>query len=491
VTEPLSLYLHIPFCDHRCAYCDFNAYAGLEGLMPAYTDALMAEIHVWGEILGSPPRPPAPSPTRGEGVTRIRTSAVVREPLSPRPPRGSKRDTHAALGTRHPALVPTVFFGGGTPSLLPLPMLERVIGAVRECFAVAPDAEWSLEANPGTVDEAYFRGLRALGVNRVSLGVQSFDDEELRRLDRIHDAAAAEAAYHGARAAGFANVSLDLIFGLEGQSLAGWQRNVARALALGPEHLSLYALTIEEGTPLAHRVAKGLAPEPDADLQADMYELAQEQLAAAGYEQYEISNWSKPGFACRHNLVYWRDGEWLGMGAGAHSHLAGMRFAVMNSPAGYIRRVRPNPPAPFPKGKGVIDRSHTQARAGCGSPPLAGEGSGERSVGEGPGGEGQIPALPWIASVERSSPATAMADAAIMALRLSEGLSLTAFRERFGVSFESVYGDVAGDLAGLGLLERADGRVCIPARARLLANEVFARLMPVPGATPRSIQAGH
>jgi oxygen-independent coproporphyrinogen III oxidase len=442
MTHPLSLYLHIPFCDHRCAYCDFNAYAGLDSLMPAYTDALAAEVRAWAQVIADcGPRHAGAGLRSAEarhgrlankGTTGADALANLRHP-----------STGPQSAIRNPQWrVPTVFFGGGTPSLLPLPLLERVITAVREGFTVEPDAEWSLEANPGTVDEAYFRGLHALGVNRVSIGVQSFDDDELRRLDRIHNAATAEAAYRAARTAGFENINLDLIYGLEGQTLDGWRRNVERALALGPEHLSLYALTIEEGTPLAHRVAQGAAPDPDPDVQADMYELAQDRLAAAGYEQYEISNWAKPDHECRHNLVYWRDGEWLGLGAGAHSHLQGMRFAGVKSPAAYIRSVR-------------------------GTEPGVGDGATPHST-----------LLPWITSVERPSPELAMADAAIMTLRLSEGLSLSGFEQRFGVPFEDVYRAVLPELFELGLLERAGGRLRIPPHRRLLASEAFARLMP-------------
>ncbi|MBI2762079.1 MAG: radical SAM family heme chaperone HemW [Chloroflexi bacterium] len=428
--DSISLYLHIPFCDHRCAYCDFNAYAGLETLIPAYVDALGTEVRFWAERLGARP-------------------------------------------------VPTVFFGGGTPSLLPLPLLERTLATIRASFAVDPHAEWTIEANPGTVDQAYFRGLRALGINRVSLGVQSFDDGELKRLDRIHDAATAVAAFEAARAAGFDNLSLDLIYGLEGQTLASWRRNVERAIALEPEHLSLYALTIEEGTPLAHRVSKGQAPEPDPDLQADMYELAQERLAAAGYEQYEISNWAKPGRECRHNLVYWRDGEWLGLGAGAHSHIDDVRFAVMNSPAGYIRRLVAPSPNPAPKGEGSPNRERTKSAAppaqACISPLPFREG--------GPGGVGPS----WLAFSEPQPRPMAMADAAIMALRLSEGLSLSHFESRFGARFEDVYGDTLAYLTDVGMIERTGDRLTIPAHRRLLANEVFARLMPSNDAVPLSV----
>lgn len=392
-TAPLSLYLHIPFCDHRCAYCDFNAYAGLDALIPAYTDAMIREITVWGALLASPP-------------------------------------------------VPTVFFGGGTPSLLPLPLLERIITALRAAFAIDAGAEWSLEVNPGTVDAAYFRGLRTLGINRISLGVQSFDDGELQRLDRIHDAAAATQAYAAARAAGFDNISLDLIFGLEGQTPAGWERNLRRAAALAPEHLSLYALTIEEGTPLARRIARGQAGAPDDDVQADMYEQAQALLAAAGYTQYEISNWALPGRACRHNLVYWRDGEWLGLGAGAHAHLAGHRFAVVASPAAYSRLAGrlAAPPAEW-------------------LPLLTGGG------------------LPWIRSVETPARDRDLADAVAMELRLSEGLDLERFATRWGQRFEALFGSAASELIAQGLLRQCGDRLRIAPERRFVAADIIAQLL--------------
>ncbi|MGH2603356.1 MAG: radical SAM family heme chaperone HemW, partial [Dehalococcoidia bacterium] len=326
----MSLYLHIPFCDHKCSYCDFNSYAGLDRLMPAFTEALVRELRLWAPRL-----------------------------------RGRR--------------VPTVFFGGGTPSLTPLPDLARITQTIRAEYRLDPEAEISLEANPGTVDLAYLRGLREIGINRLSIGVQSLDDGELRMLDRIHDAGTAIEAYEAARAAGFDNVNLDLIFGVAGQTLAGWERTLRRAIALAPEHLSLYALTIEEGTALAAQIARGIAPEPDADLQAAMYERTQDLMAAAGYEHYEISNWCRPGFACRHNLVYWQDGEWLGLGPGAHSHLDGRRFAVVRSPGAYIDRV-------------------AQAN-----------GRGSRAV-------ERTPQIDW---EETPDEATARADAAILALRLS------------------------------------------------------------------------
>ncbi|HEY7294418.1 MAG TPA: radical SAM family heme chaperone HemW, partial [Dehalococcoidia bacterium] len=358
---PLGLYLHLPFCDHKCAYCDFNSYAGLDHLIPAYSDALVRDIVLWRDLAAG--------------------SEVV-----------------------------TVFLGGGTPSLTPLPQLERIFGAVRRSFALAEDTEVTLEANPGTVDAPYLRGLRELGVNRLSLGVQSFDDGELRRLDRIHDAAQAIAAYRAARAAGFENVNLDLIFGLEGQSPDGWRANLRIAAELAPEHLSLYGLTVEPGTKLAWQVEHGATPAPDPDLQADMYEAAAELMAAAGYVQYEISNWSRLGRACRHNLIYWRNEPYLGLGAGAHSRFVGQRFAMVRPPAGYIARVA----------------------TATGGVPAQREPLRSR--------------FPQIGEETAIEPLTDASDTAILGLRLNEGVDLGAFVRRHGARLDDLAGPALADL---------------------------------------------
>lgn len=392
-SAPFGLYLHLPFCDHKCAYCDFNSYAGLDHLIPAYTDALVRDIALWQEL---------------------------------------------AVGRT----VETIFFGGGTPSLTPLPQLERILAAVHDAFDISPIAEATLEANPGTVDELYLRGLRSLGINRLSLGVQSFDDTELSLLDRIHDSGQAEAAYRAARSAGFNDVNLDLMFGLQRQGLAGWRRNLERAIALGPEHLSLYGLTIESGTKLARQVRQGLAPEPDPDIQADMYELADDVMSASGYEQYEISNWSRPGRQCRHNLIYWRNQPYLGLGAGAHSCFLGRRFAMTTAPAAYIAKV-------------------AQAGGGAVSPqtPLSSR-------------------FPHVASDYRLNRLTDASDTAILGLRLNEGLDLPAFERRYGASLDALAGPALSELVQYGLIERDDARLCLTPRGRLLSNEVFLRLLP-------------
>jgi len=388
--------LHIPFCDTKCSYCDFNSYAGMESLIPSYTRALCRELELW----------------------------------SP----------HFAADS-----VQTIFFGGGTPSLTPLPEMAAILATIRASFQIEKDAEISLEANPGTVDTAYLAGLRRLGFNRLSLGVQSFDDAELRALDRIHSAAEAAAAFTAARAAGFENVNLDLIYGLAGQTLAGWRANVDRALQLGPEHLSLYALTIEDGTPLAAAIARGRAPSPDPDLQADMYDLAQEVLAGAGYEQYEISNWSLPGRACRHNLAYWRNARWLGAGAGAHSSLSGCRFSTALSPRAYIRRVEQAVPAAM------------DATANL---------------------DTMLAAMPQVVWREPIDAAMALSDTLILGLRLLEGVSLGAIRQRHGVDPFSVYGEELRECLELGLLKLEGDWLRLRADRLLVASEVFSRLLP-------------
>jgi oxygen-independent coproporphyrinogen-3 oxidase len=353
-----------------------------------------------------------------------------------------------------------LYFGGGTPSLLSLAQVDHILSAIRRTFALAEDAEITLEANPGTVDLAYLQGLRALGVNRLSLGVQSFDEATLRLLGRIHTVAEAVAAYRLARAAGFANVNLDLIiYGLPGQTLAQWRATLAQAVALAPDHLSLYALTLEHDVPLARRIARGELPPLDDDDAAAMYELAEEMLAAASYVHYEISNWTSsrfqvPGFtlnkepgtwnvelACRHNLIYWRNQPYLGFGAGAHS----------SWPAGAL-------PSPGRRGVGVRWRNVLHPA----------EYIAHMQRGEAIAEEVQDLALPAV-----------MAETMILGLRLvQEGVRLADFQQRFGRDVREVYGAQLAELRQLGLLETDDEAVRLTPRGRLLGNEVFQRFLP-------------
>lgn len=380
--QSLGLYVHIPFCERKCPYCDFNTYAGLRNLYAPLARALAQEITRAGKALGHPP-------------------------------------------------ARTIFIGGGTPTVLPVTLLAGITDAIRRAFIVAPDAEITSEANPGTVDRARFAGLRALGINRLSMGAQSFDDEELRFLGRIHSAEDVERAFTAARAAGFDNVNLDLIYGLPGQAARTWGRTLARALALEPEHISCYSLTVEAGTPLARWVAEGSVPPPDDDLAADLYEQTETTLAAAGYEHYEISNWARRQIPhrSRHNLIYWRHEPYLGFGPGAHSSLDGRRWWNLRAPAAYSRRLE--------AGESVVE--------------------GEEAIGD----------------------ALSMGETMMLGLRLlQEGVSKEEFAARHGRRLEEVYATELRELQAWGLLEMLDGRVRLTPRGRLLGNQVFQRFLP-------------
>jgi oxygen-independent coproporphyrinogen-3 oxidase len=404
----LSLYVHIPFCQRKCPYCDFNTYAGLSRLFEPFTAALVAEIKLAGAARGRP-------------------------------------------------AVKTLFLGGGTPTVLPEALLAQIMDACRNAFELLPDAEITSEANPGTVDVSRFAALRELGVNRLSMGVQSFDPAELEFLGRIHSAGEAVEAVHAARAAGFANINLDFIYGLPDQSPATWRRTLEQAIALAPEHISLYSLTIEDGTPFGEWAAAGRLAQPDPDLAADLYEMADE-LLVAGYVQYEISNWAResevsgqrargseiqptainqltnppidiPAFACQHNLTYWRNEAYLGFGPGAHSSEDGRRWAAIRSVPEYIERIN--------HGDSVVD------------------------------------------FVEKIDDRLAMGETMMLGLRLvQEGVTFERFHQRHGRSMLDVFGAEIERLERLGLLERMSDRVRLTRTARLVGNQVFAAFLP-------------
>src|SRR3954447_20867724 len=268
-TDIKHLYIHIPFCHRRCAYCDFNTYANMEDRMAAYVDALCAEIRGWKK---------ADKETRRGGNSELLSGAPLPALATP--------FTRASLR-------PTVFLGGGTPSMLPLPLMEQVLATANELIPLA-GAEVTVEANPGTVlGRDYLRQLRSLGVNRLSMGVQSLHDPTLRVLGRIHTAAEARASYEDARRAGFENINLDFIFGLPGQTIEQWDATLREIGVWQTDHFSLYSLILEPTTPLYAQVVGGRLSVPDEDATADMYERAIDLLGAAGYEQYEISNWAR------------------------------------------------------------------------------------------------------------------------------------------------------------------------------------------------------
>lgn len=396
------LYIHIPFCHRRCSYCDFNTYANMEDRIEAYVQALCAEL----------------------------TMLAAELPLA------SPASTEAA------ALRPTIFLGGGTPTMLSLEQIERVLAAAA---AIVPleSAEVTSEANPGTVlGRDYLRGLRAIGVNRLSMGVQSLHDPTLRVLGRIHTAAEARQSYEDARTAGFESVNLDFIFGLPGQDQAQWEATLAEVIGWGVEHLSLYSLILEESTPLYAQVIGGRVAVPDDDATGAMYEAAIENLGAAGYTQYEISNWALdragsptpasaipgvPALACQHNLAYWLNSDYLAAGAGAHGHVYPQRYYDLLGVDDYIRAVR----------------------------------------------SGRLP----VAETTPLAPADLRAETMFMGLRLNVGVGEAHFAARCGASLDDAYGEALADLVGQGLIERSGGRVRLTPRGRLLGNRVFERFV--------------
>ncbi len=404
---PLSLYLHIPFCTHRCAYCDFNTYAGQESLIPGYVDALCKEIDFVGR--------------------KLRTTKLPNYQT-----------------TAH-----TVFFGGGTPSLLSPTQFELILHSIRDHFTLTEDAEVTIEANPGTVTYGNLLELRRIGINRISYGVQSANSEELRMLERAHDFFDVIEAVASARKAGFDRhsngVNLDLIYGLPEQTFQTWQTTVKRILDLHPEHISAYALTLEHGTPFGRWASKGLLPLPDPDLAAEMYEWASDALEAHGYVQYEISNWSKPGHECRHNLQYWRGLPYLAFGAGAHGYANGYRYSNALRIKTYIDRL-------------------TNYREACPWDPITNY---------------DFPLTPTTINHHKQTLHDDMSEFMMTGLRLTNaGVSENEFQARFGRSIRDVYGREVEELLKLGLLENgAEKGIRLTKRGRLLGNQVFMRFV--------------
>jgi putative oxygen-independent coproporphyrinogen III oxidase len=295
--HPFGIYVHVPFCRTRCGYCDFNTYTAAElgsgASRGSYAGLAVAEIRLARRVLGEQSGP-----------------------------------------------VATVFFGGGTPTLLPPADLTAILAAIAAEFGLAPDAEVTTEANPETVDPAMLAQLRAAGFTRISLGMQSAVPHVLSVLERTHQPGRPEQCVAWARAAGFEHVSLDLIYGTPGESAADWEKSLAAVAAAGPDHISAYALIVEEGTRLAARIHRGELPAPDDDVLADRYLAADAYLGGAGLSWYEVSNWAASDAArCRHNQLYWSGGDWWGIGPGAHSHVGGTRWWNVRHPAAYAARI--------------------------------------------------------------------------------------------------------------------------------------------------------
>lgn len=391
-----GLYLHVPFCRSRCSYCDFNTYVGLDDLFEPYTRALEQEIRLCtGE---------SEKGKGGEGATRSLSPLLTFSP---------------SLQKAH-----TIFFGGGTPSLLSPAQLGRLIRACRDTFDMPADAEITAECNPGTVTLDYLRELRAAGVNRLSFGAQSAQPDELKLLGREHDWSQVETAIHNARDAGFDNLNFDLIFGLPWQSLDSWRSTMQAALALDPDHISLYALTIEVGTPMYDWTRRGEVPFPDPDAAADMYDHAEEAMGSAGFDHYEISNWCKSGRECDHNLIYWRNEPYYGLGAGAHGSTITRRRWNVKRPADYVSR---------------IDRGE--------SVEMNHEDIDER---------------------------TSRGETMMLGLRLlNEGVNVSRFAERYGAPPAHFYARELDEAVSKRLIEITPERICLTEQGRFVSNQAL------------------
>jgi oxygen-independent coproporphyrinogen-3 oxidase len=378
--EPATIYLHIPFCRTKCRYCAFNSHAGREDLIAAYCAALREEIRQMAEL------------------------SWCRE----------RRFF-------------SLYIGGGTPTICSAAQLAGLIGNCLTSFCFTSDPEITVEANPNTLAAAKLAALRAAGVNRLSIGVQSFAPAELCRLGRSHTVEDARQAFSLARDAGFANINLDLMYGLPGQTAADWQQGLEEAAALGPEHLSLYELTVEEGTPLAAMLAKGEMNLPAEDEVADMEEITAGLLAGRGFRRYEISNYAREGYQCRHNINYWQNRSWLGLGAGATGSLSGTRGTNVADPLDYVQRINSGQ-VTYRAMEGLCRQAHFR-------------------------------------------------ETMIMGLRMLAGVSISEMEQRFAISPLAYYGATLQNLLREGLMVQDKGFLRLSAAALPIANRVLAQLV--------------
>ena len=373
------LYIHVPFCQSKCGYCAFASAPPSPEELSEYPELLIRELRS---------RPPASEPLQ------------------------------------------SIYFGGGTPSLLLPEQITVLLGQIADCVGISPQAEITLEANPGTVTFSSLSAFRAGGINRLSLGIQSFDNRLLTTLGRIHTSEQAYRAFQEARTAGFTNISIDLMHSLPGQSLEQWRKELQRALALNPEHISVYGLTVEEGTPFASVYPPDSPTLADEDLSADMYELTDELLTGAGFDHYEIANFCRPGHASRHNCGYWNRDGYLGLGVAAHSFFKvgyGLRCANDTDLESYHQRIHSGKISP-------IDGEHLTMKE-------------------------------------------AMAEFLFLGLRLSAGVSITRFRQEFGQTIQSVYSTEMETLITRELLSQSGTILSLTPRGRLLSNQVFSCLL--------------
>ena len=393
----LALYIHIPFCATKCVYCDFNTYAGIEKLIEPYLKALHTEIQLWGTKLDKPK-------------------------------------------------LSTIFFGGGTPSYLKEDQVAKLIESISQHFQTEDTIEKTLEANPEDICITKLEEYQRSDINRLSIGIQSLDDRLLKLLGRRHDAKSALESINKVIKFGFSNISIDLMYGLPNQSLEDWNETLEIVLSLGLPHLSIYCLGLESGTPMQKSVELGELPKPDPDLAADMYELTTEKLSNLNYRHYEISNWAKAGYESRHNINYWENQPFLGLGPGAHSYISGMRFSNIKSPREYILRLKNNNKS-ISAAKSLKDISQV------------------------------------IDQIENISTTTEILDTLMMGLRLDTGISEKKYFSRFGHSLDKKWHSTITSTVTDGLIKWSEDSnkdlhnrsLQLTEKGKILSNEVLAR----------------
>ena len=391
--EELSLYIHIPFCRKRCGYCDFNTSAGMEHLIPNYVESLIKELSEVSEFFLDKPK------------------AV------------------------------TLFFGGGTPSIVPIKLYERLFERIHDSFLIQNETEISMEANPGTITLDYLASMRKMGVNRLSLGAQSTNDQELNLLDRIHNRDEVFDSIRNARKANFDNISIDLMYGLPSQEMKNWLKTLEEIKELNPEHISLYALSIENGTPFHEKIKKKELILPDSDTVADMYDCSREKLKRLGYSHYEISNWARRGYECRHNKQYWYSNNYIGIGAGAHSQYDGARYYNEGSLSKYMK---------------VVSQGKTNVVPSVETFPIS-------SV---------VTEYKIIEIKER------MQETMMLGLRLTEeGVSARKFIERFGEDMRQIFENEIYELLNQGLVEWEKDSLKLTQRGQFIGNRAFLKFV--------------
>ena len=395
---PVGLYIHIPFCQTKCSYCDFNTYAGIETLLTPYIDSICTEIKLWGSVIP---------------------------------------DTD----------IKTIFFGGGTPSYIPEDSLGQILNTIKEEMNTTNCKEITIESNPNDLSkikklEYYLE----IGINRISIGIQSFNDYHLKNIDRRHSAAEGINAIKNAESAGFKNINIDLMFGLPYQTKNEWIETLEVIPTIPIQHISMYCLTIEKNTPMFHQVNQETLPMPDQDLAAEMYEISTNFMQQQNFRHYEISNWAKNNMLCIHNLAYWKNQQFIGVGPGAHSSLFSYRFSNIESPKKYIQKLKFNPNSQ------KIHNNNLTAKE-------------------------KLLTIPTTENLEKQDFKTQMSDTLIMGLRLDSGINISEFEHKFQIRIEEIFPGKINKLISENLITKQNNQIKLSAKGKLLGNEVFINFL--------------